>query len=263
MALADLPLLQGAKDQEPGGIKLGVASYSLRKLTRPQAIDAVKSLRTPYLNIKDVHLSMKATPEEIAAAKKEFDSAGIQIVGGGTINLQKDDDATMKTAFEYAKAVGMPLMVIAPTQQSMPRVERFVKEYNIKVAIHNHGPEDKFFPAPKDVLAVVKSMDPRVGLCIDVGHTARTGTDPVQAIREAGPRLLDMHIKDLKNMSDKNSQCDVGDGAMPIVGIFRQLRKMNYQGCVNLEYEINESNPLPGMQKSFSYMRGVLAGLAG
>ena len=244
-------------------IKLGVASYSLRKLSRAQAIAALKELKTPYLNIKEFHLLYTSTPAELEAGRKEFESAGLQIAGGGTISLKEDSDSDIRKYFEYAKWSGMPLMVIAPTQQTMPRIERFVKEYNIIAAIHNHGPEDKFFPAPQDALKVVKTMDPRVGLCIDVGHTARTGVDVVQSIAEAGPRLLDMHIKDLRSLSDKDSQCRVGEGAMPVVAIFKQLKKMKYQGMVNLEYEIDAENPVPGMIQSFAYMRGVLDGLRG
>ena len=44
---------------------------------------------------------------------------------------------------------------------------------------------------------------------------------------------------------------------------FRELKKANYQGGVMLEYEIDDLDPLPGMIKSFAYMRGVLAGLRG
>jgi sugar phosphate isomerase/epimerase len=242
-------------------IKLGVASYSLRKLGRAQAIAAIQQLKTPYVNIKEFHLAYRSTPEELAAGRKEFEAAGLQIVGGGTVSLQIDTDEDVRKYFEYAKRCGMPLMVIAPTQQTMPRIERFVKEYDIKVAIHNHGPEDKYFPAPQDALKVVKNMDPRVGLCIDVGHTARTGVDVVKSITQAGSRLLDMHIKDLRSLTDEDSQCRVGEGAVPIAGIFRQLKKMNYRGAVNLEYEIDADNPLPGMVQSFAYMRGVLAGL--
>jgi sugar phosphate isomerase/epimerase len=98
---------------------------------------------------------------------------------------------------------------------------------------------------------------------MDVGHSARTGVDLVQTVAEARDRLFDMHIKDLRSTSDKASQCDVGEGVLPIVGIFKQLHKMGYGGCVNLEYEIRGDDPLPGMQRSFSYMRGVLAGLKG
>ncbi|MGH9341190.1 MAG: sugar phosphate isomerase/epimerase family protein [Acidobacteriota bacterium] len=244
-------------------VKLGVASYSVRNFPRAEAIRMIQDLETPYVNIKEFHLPYKSTPAELAAGRKEFEDAGLKIVGGGTISLRKDDDDDIRYYFEYAKACGMPLMVVAPTQQTMPRVEKFVKEYDIKVAIHNHGPEDEYFPRPHDALAVVKDMDPRCGLCIDVGHTARTGVDVVESIALAGDRLLDMHIKDLRDLMAKDSQCIVGQGAMPVADIFRQLKKMNYQGYVNIEYEINADDPLPGMEQSLAYMRGVLAGLRG
>ena len=262
VGLRSVPL-SAADSSSSGEIRLGVASYSLRKLSRAQAIAAIRELKTPYVNVKEFHLPYKSTPDELTAGRKEFDAAGLQIMGGGTIALNEDTDDDIGKYFEYAKLCGMPLMVIAPTPQTMPRVERFVKQYNIRVAVHNHGPEDKYFPAPQDALKVVKNMDPRVGLCVDVGHTARTGVDVVKSLAEAGPRLLDMHIKDLRSLSDKDSQCRVGEGAMPIPAIFKQLNKMNYQGTVNLEYEIDADTPLPGMVQSFAYMRGVIAGLLG
>jgi sugar phosphate isomerase/epimerase len=184
-------------------------------------------------------------------------------MSGGNIGLEKNDEADIRKYFDYARMCGMPMMVCAPTHENLKKVEAAVKEYNIQAAIHNHGPEDKHFPTPQSVLEAVKGMDPRMGLCMDVGHSARTGVDVVESIAQAGDRLLDVHIKDLRNLSDKDSQCDVGEGKMPVVAIFQQLRKMGYKGCVNLEYEINADNPLPGMQKSFAYMRGVLAGLRG
>ncbi len=248
---------------KPYDLKLGVASYSLRKFTRAQAIQMIKELGTPYVNIKEFHLPYKSAPEELRAGRKEFEDAGLIITGGGAISLQKDDDADIRFYFEYARACGMPLMVIAPTKQTMPRIEKFVKEYNIRVAIHNHGPEDKHFPSPYDALEVVHSMDPRVGLCIDVGHTMRTGADVVKSIAGAGDRLLDMHMKDLRNSRGKDSQCEVGKGVMPVVAIFQQLKKMKFTGNVALEYEINAEAPLAGMKESFAYMRGVLDGLKG
>lgn len=241
--------------------KLGVASYSFRKFSRPQAIQMTNQLGTPYLNVKDFHLPLDSTPEQIDAAKKEFADAGIILVGCGNVSFQKDDEADIRSKFEYAKRAGFPLIVCAPTPVTLPKLEPFVREYDIKIAVHNHGPEDKNFPTPQSVLTIVKDMDPRCGLCIDVGHTARTGVDVVESIAEAGPRLLDMHVKDLAETRVKESQVAVGEGKLPIPQIFLQLIKMKYGGCVNLEYEINEENPLPGMQKSFSYMRGVLAGI--
>jgi len=213
------------------------------------------------MNIKDVHLALDSTPEQIAAAKKEFADAGITVVGCGNISFSKDDDTDIRHKFEYAKLLGAPLMVCAPTRETLPKLGKYVEEFNIKIAVHNHGPEDKQFPTPQSVLAVVRDMDPRCGLCIDVGHTSRTGVNVVESIAEAGPRLLDMHIKDLEDPTAKDSQVPVGEGKLPIPQIFLQLIKMKYTGCVNLEYEVQPENPMPGMQKSFAYERGVLAGI--
>lgn len=243
-------------------ISLGIASYSFRKYTREQSISMAKIVGTPFINIKDFHLKMDSTPEQIDAARKQFADAGLIIVGGGNISFpDSDDDAKRRAKFEYAKRAGMPLIVCAPTHTTLPKLEKLVREFDIKIAIHNHGPEDPNFPTPQSALKAVKDMDPRCGLCIDVGHTARTGVDVVESIAEAGSRLLDMHVKDLKDFSSKDSQCDVGEGRMPFPQIFKQLIKLRYPGYVNLEYEINETDVLPGMMKSFSYMRGVLAGL--
>ena len=256
------PLSRG--ERGPGGeaVTLGVASYSLRKFPRAQAIAMVKALGTPYVNVKSVHLPYELPPDELAAARREIEAAGLQIVGGGTITFDQDTDEGVRRYFEYAKGSGMPLMVATADPVILPRIERFARQYDIKVAIHNHGPEDKRFPSPYDVLKQVRTMDPRMGLCIDIGHTVRTGTDVVRAIADAGPRLLDMHAKDLRDLKVKESQCIVGEGVMPMAAIFQQLQAMHYAGYVNLEYEIDADDPLPGMKQSFAYMRGVLAGLS-
>ena len=246
---------------DSSSVRLGVASYSLREFSREKAIAAIREIGTPYVSIKSFHLPYEDTPEDLAAGCRAFEEAGLQIVGGGVIYLQKDDDDDIRFHFEYAKKCGMPLMVIGPTPATLPRIERFVKEYGIKVAVHNHGPEDEYFPGPQDILPVIRDMDPGVGICLDVGHTTRTGIDVVEAMALSGDRLLDFHIKDLRDLNEKESQCIVGQGAMPIARIFRQLEKMSYSGYVNLEYEIDAENPLPGMKESFAYMRGVLAGI--
>lgn len=252
-----------AADEPAGTFKLGVASYSLREYSRGLAIHCIQQLRTPYVSVKEFHLPYRSSPQELEEGRKEFERAGLKIMSGGNISLQKDDPADIRRYFEYAKMCGMPMMVCAPTHHNLGMIEKLVQEYNIRIAIHNHGPEDKLYPTPQSVLKAVRDMDPRCGLCMDVGHSARAGANVVESIAEAGSRLLDMHIKDLRTFEPHAVQCDVGEGIMPIAGIFKQLHKMGYQGCVNLEYEINGDNPLPGMQNSFSYMRGVLVGLKG
>ena len=263
-AVASLSALHAAPaktDEDSGGFKLGVASYSFRKLSRAEAIKAMEELKCHYINIKDFHASLKSTPAELEQVRKDFENAGIKILGVGNVSLQKPDEGEIRHAFDYAKALTAPVMVMAPTQQTLPMIEKCVKEYNIKAAIHNHGPEDKYFPAPADVLKAVKNMDERMGLCVDIGHTSRTGTNPLDAIKQAGRRLHDIHLKDLADGMNRDSQVAVGDGVLPIPAIFQYLLKSGYKGGAMLEYEIHADNPLPGMIKSFAYMRGVLAGL--
>jgi len=220
----------------------------------------MKELKTSLLNLKDVHLPL--TPlDQVAARAAEYRAAGMTLTAAGTISFPKDEDADVRAKFEYCKTAGISLIVGAPTHQTLARVEKFAREYNIRVGIHNHGPEDKQWPSPLDVLGAVKDMDPRMGCCIDVGHTMRTGTDVVEAIRKAGPRLFDIHMKDLAQSRVKESQVAVGEGVMPVPDIFKALIDMRYAGNVDLEYEILPDNPMPGVLQSFAYMRGVLAGM--
>jgi sugar phosphate isomerase/epimerase len=251
-----------AEDSRQPQIRLGVCSYSFHKFDRAHVIDFVKQLNTPWLNVKDINDHLPITPPSATSdALAAYKAAGIELTAAGVIYFPTSDSADIQQKFEYAKRIGVPLIVGSPTRETLPAVEPFVKQYNIRLAIHNHGPEDKQWPSPLDVLKAVEPMDPRIGLCIDVGHTARTGTDVVQAIHKAGPRLFDLHMKDLADMSKKESQVAVGEGKMPVRGIFEALHAIRYQGFVDLEYEIHEDDPLPGMIESFAYMRGVLAGM--
>jgi sugar phosphate isomerase/epimerase len=241
---------------------LGLASYTFRNFNRAQLIGFMKQLNVIALNAKDVkdHLPANANDEDAALA--DYAAAGIKLHAAGVISLAKDDDADMRSKFEYCKRAGISVMVGGdPTPETLPRVEKFVKEYDIRVAIHNHGPEDKLWHSPLDILKAVRNMDSRIGCCIDLGHTVRAGTDVVQAIREAGPRLFNMHMKDLADFHNKDSQVTVGDGLMPVRKIFEALSSMNYKGFVDLEYEIHPDDPMPGVIGSFAYMRGMLAGL--
>ncbi len=244
------------------GVKLGFCSYSLLKVKLPEMIAGAKALKVRYINIKpEGHLPYDSSPAQIAEALKMLDDAGLQLVGTGTTYLTKNDEAEIRQRFEFNKALRSPLIVIGPTVETLPFIEKCVKEYGIKVAIHNHGPSDKHFPTPQSALAAIKGMDPRVGLCMDIGHTMRAGVDPVAAAAEAGPKLLDMHTKDVKLTGGKWDGVDAGDGDIRIPALFRQLEKMGYQGYCNLEYEVNSGDRMLGMQRSFAYMRGVLAGM--
>lgn len=246
----------------PSPIQLGLASYTFRNFSRDQMIAFMKQLNVTDLNVKDTKDHLPMDPAEEAKALADYAAAGIKLHAAGTIYFAKDEDADIRSKFEYCKRAGISVIVAGdPTPETLPRVEKFVKEYDFRIAIHNHGPEDKLWHSPLDILKAVKNMDPRIGCCIDVGHTVRAGTDVVQAIHEVGPRLFDVHMKDLTNFQSKESQVAVGDGIMPVREIFEALIKTKYKGFVDLEYEVHGDDPMPGVISSFAYMRGVLAGM--
>lgn len=245
-----------------GDLKLAVATYSLRKFSRSAAIGIVKDLGVKYVNVKSFHMPYYLSEDDLRAARREFEKAGLEIVAGGNISLVSDDSSELEHYFKYAVAAGMPIMVCAPTHSNLAQIEKLAIKYDRKMAIHNHGPEDRFYPAPSDVMKRVKDMDPRMGVCVDVGHAVRTGADILEEIDGAWDRIYDFHVKDLTDFSSKESRVDVGDGKMPIAAIFKMLKKRNYSGVVGLEYEVVADHPQLGMAKSFSYMRGVLDGQA-
>jgi len=251
----------GPQDGKRPPLKLGVASYSMRQFPLDQALAWAKTMGVTYMTFKDVHIPRTDPPEATRALRTKIEAAGITIMGGGTITIP-NDPVQIKKEFEYAKNAGFPLIYTDPDPAALDTIEQMAKTYDIKVAIHNHGPENKNWPRPQDAYAAVKSRDKRLGLCIDIGHTLRTGTDPVAACRECRDRLYDMHVKDLAVKTDVNSQVAVGRGVIDFPGLFKTLIEIGYQGQVGLEYEINPRDPLPGMIESMAYMRGVLAAVA-
>jgi sugar phosphate isomerase/epimerase len=256
-------LVQGRPSAgEASPIRLGLASYTFRNFSRAQLIGFMKQLNVSALNAKDVKDHLPMDPQAEAAALADYAAAGIKLHAAGAIYFAKDEDQDIRSKFEYCKRAGIGVIVAGdPALATLPRIEKFVKEFDIRIAIHNHGPEDKLWPSPLDVLRAVKDMDPRMGCCIDVGHAARAGTDVVQAIHEAGPRLFNVHMKDLTSFQSKESQVAVGDGILPVRGMFEALIAIKYNGFVDLEYEIHPDDPMPGVISSFAYMRGVLAGM--
>lgn len=246
----------------PCPIKLGVCSYTFRNFTRGQMLEFLKQLHITDLNVKDTkdHLPMDPAQEDQALA--DYKAADIKLHAAGAIYFPSSDEKDIRGKFEYAKRAGIDVIVAGdPTPESLKWIERFVKEYDIKIAIHNHGPEDKFFPSPFDVLKAIKDMDPRIGFCIDVGHAVRANANVVEAIHATGPRLYDMHVKDLTSYQDKASQVAVGEGILPFREIFQALVEIKYPGYVDLEYEVHGENPMPGVIESFAYMRGMLTGM--
>ena len=247
---------------KPSPLQLGIATYTFRNFTRAQMLGFLKQLEVTAINCKDTKDHLPMDQAEEAKALADYAAAGIQLHAAGTIYFPKDEDDDIRAKFEYCKRAGIKVIVAGdPKPEILPRVEKFVKEYDIRVGIHNHGPEDKVWPSPLDVLKVVKGMDPRMGCCIDIGHCVRAGTDVVDAIHQVGPRLFNMHAKDLTSFASKESQVAVGRGIMPFREIFDALIATRYAGFIDLEYEIHGDDPMPGVIESMSYMRGLLGGM--
>jgi len=263
-ALTESPAFAGAPPQKStgaGGLKIGLATYSMRKFSLDQTLDLLKEMKVQYANFKDVHLPRTDSLETMKANRQKIEAAGITIMGGGTITWNNDNEAEIRKDFEYAKAYGFPAIICSPNPQAIGTIEKLVKEYDIKIAIHNHGPEDKWYPTPKEVLAVVKNRDPRLGSCMDIGHATRGGADIVDMVKLLGTRLIDIHSKDLASKTARDSQVEVGKGVLDIPGLFRALLREKFAGHVGLEYEINADSPQVGIKESVAYERGVTAAL--
>ena len=242
------------------GLKVGVASYSLRKFNLDQAIAMTKQLGVKYITLKEMHLPLKSTPEECREAARKVKDAGLTLMSCGVVGL-KNDERQIRAAFEYAKNAGIPTIVCMPERAALDTVEKVAKEYDIRIAIHNHGPTDKNFPSPLDALKAVENRDSRMGVCIDVGHTVRIGVDPIECIERCAPRLYDFHIKDVTAAKAKGTTTAMGRGVIDLVAVAKALLAIKYPYHVALEYEPHPDNPLPPMIESFAYIRGVLAAI--
>jgi sugar phosphate isomerase/epimerase len=242
------------------GLKVGVASYSYNRLPLDAAIKGVVRVGVNYVSIKDAHLPMKSTTQERKAVAKKFRDAGITPLSCGVVTMN-DDESDIRNVFEYARDAGIPTIVCKPTRASLPVLDRMVKEFGLKLAIHNHGPEDKVWPSPLDVWEAVQKHDERIGVCIDVGHTTRCGVDPVRAIRTCAPRLYDLHLKDLASKEGRSQPVEIGRGVLDVRGMLRALLDLGYAYHVGLEYEKDLRDPIPGVAESLGYIRGTLAAM--
>jgi sugar phosphate isomerase/epimerase len=247
--------------KSPAGktLEMGVASYTFRKFDLAKTLAMTKRTGLKHICLKSFHLPLDATPEQLAAAAKQVADAGLALYAGGVITMTKEDQVNQ--AFDYAKGAGMKMIIAAPSGEMLPAIEQKAKQYDIAIAIHNHGPGDKHFPTPESAYEKIKSMDRRMGLCIDIGHTVRIGADPVQDIEKFADRLLDFHMKDVTQATAKGQCIQCGRGVIDLPAVIRALVKVKYGGVVAYEYEIEENDPLPGLAESVGYTRGVLAAL--
>jgi sugar phosphate isomerase/epimerase len=236
---------------------LGLASYTFRKFSLDQTLTMTRRLGLKYIALKSFHLPLESTQAEIKTVAAKVKSAELKLYGGGVIYM--NSDAEVHRAFDYAKAAGMQVIIGVPKPQFLGLVNKKVAQYDIKVAIHNHGPGDMVYPTPQSAYERIKDLDRRVGLCIDIGHTQRAGVDPSESAQKYADRLLDVHIKDVSEATAQGTTVEIGRGVIDIPRFITTLQDIRYTGIVSFEFEKDERDPLPGVAESVGYIRGVLA----
>ncbi len=237
-------------------LQIGLASYTLRKYSLDELIEIVLRLNIKNVCLKSFHLPYEATDEQLQYTSDKLKARGINLYAGGVIYFKTEED--IHKYFKYAQAAGLKMIIGAPEHQLLPLIEQKVKETNIKLAIHNHGPEDKIFPSPQSVYDKIKNMDSRIGLCIDTGHTFRLNQDPATEIKKYKDRLFDLHIKDLLEQTTVAKDVEMGRGKMDIPSIVKALKEIKYTGFLGMEYEKDAEHAVYGLSESIGYLRGIM-----
>lgn len=237
-------------------LSIGIAGYTFAKFSIDQSIAMMKRINVTNLSLKDIHLPVNSSDADINSAVTKFKNAGINIYTVGVIYMKTKE--AVDAAFAYAKKVGVSMIVGVPSYDLIEHAVEKVKEYDMKLAIHNHGPEDALYPAPSDVYNRIKDLDSRVGMCIDIGHSLRAGTLPEKAIKQYKDRLFDIHIKDINAAAKDGKAIEIGRGVIHINEVIAALKKIQYQGYCSIEFEKDMSDPLPGIAESIGYFKGVM-----
>ncbi len=236
--------------------KLGMAGYTFVKFDLDKTLETLKKTDVHYLCIKDFHLPFASTDEEITAFHAKLKTADVTGYAVGPIYMKSE--AEIDRAFDYAKRVGVKLIVGVPNYELLPYVDKKVKEYGFNYAIHLHGPDIATYPDADDVWNHVKDLDPRLGMCLDIGHDTRNGKDPVADLKKYQSRVFDMHIKDVTGATKLGYTVEMGRGIIDIPALVKMLREVGYTGVCSLEYEKDMSDPFMGIAESIGYFRAVV-----
>ncbi len=237
-------------------LQVGMAGFTFAKFDVEKSIAIMKRVNITSLSVKDFHLPLDSTPEKIQSVMAQFAAGGITVYAVGVIYMKTKE--AVDQAFDYAKKVGVTLIVGVPNPELIDYAEEKVKSSNIRLAIHNHGPEDKLYPSPKNVYDQIKNRDERVGLCIDIGHSTRAGQDPAKAVLEYSKRVFDLHIKDVSAAVKDGKAIEIGRGVIDFAALVKALEKIRYKGYCSLEFEKDMTDPLPGIAESAGFFKGVI-----
>lgn len=243
---------------QPEKFNLGVAGYSFVHFGLDESLAMMKRMNVHYMSIKDFHLPLDSSSETIEAFHKKLHEAEVTGYSVGPIYMT-GSRVEIDVAFEYAKRVGVRLIIGVPNKKDLNYIAQKTRTYNIRYAIHNHGPEDKLYPNAKAVYDLVEDLDPRMGLCFDMGHNMRDGQDPVADLERYHDRIFDIHFKNVTAATAEGKTCELGRGVIDIPAFVDMLRKTGYEGRCSLEFEKDMKDPLPGLAECVGYYRGVLA----
>ena len=235
--------------------KLGMAGYTFVNFDLETTLKSLKALDIKYLCIKDFHLPLDASDEQIKAFHEKCASYNVTGYGVGPIYMKSE--AEIDRGFEYAKRVGVKLIVGVPNVELLPYVDKKVKEYGFNYAIHLHGPDIEIFPDATDVWEKTKNFDPRIGMCLDIGHDLRNGCDPVADLEKYITRVFDVHIKDVTDSTKAGRGIEIGRGKIDFPEFIKMLRKVNYTGVCSLEHEKDMKDPFLGIAESIGYFKAV------
>lgn len=239
--------------------ELGLASYTFREFGLDETLAMARRLGMSRIALKDMHLPLDSPEASIRATVEKIKARGLVPYGCGVIYMATD--AEVDRAFAYARTGGMGVIIGVPDHGLLGRAEQRVRETGIRLAIHNHGPGDLRYPTPRSILDRIGRLDPRIGVCLDVGHCRRAGLDPAEEASRCGARLLDVHMKDVTAPTEQGVAVEAGRGVVDIPRFLTTLAGMGFRGTAAFEYEKDGRDPLAGLAESVGYVRGALAGL--
>jgi sugar phosphate isomerase/epimerase len=250
-------IIRTSADKAVNTFSIGMAGYTFKEFSIEKTIEIMKRVRVINLSLKDFHMPMNSNQEQIDAVIGKFKSSGINVYTVGVIYMKTRE--SVDQAFEYARMAGVKMIVGAPDYDILPYVEKKIKSYDFRLAIHNHGPDNPLYPNATDIWNHIKDLDQRIGICIDIGHTTRDGQDASVDIFKYRSRIYDMHIKDVDKADKEGITVEMGRGIIDIPGVVATLRKIKYTGSCSLEFEKDMTDPLPGIAESIGYFKGVMA----
>jgi len=248
----------GAQAEPAAPFTLGIQLYSLRGYPVAEALKHAKELGFEAVEFYSGMLPITASPEQLAAVKQQLADLDLRISAHG-VNGFGGDAAANRKVFEFAKAAGIRTLVCDPAPESFASLDELVKEFDIRVAIHNHGPKHRYNKVV-DVLHAIEGRDERIGACADLGHYIRSGEQPVEVIRLLKGRLYGIHLKDFAEMQEKTKGVILGQGHLDVPAVFAALRQVRFpaDGALSLEYEENPQNPLADIKECVAAARKAM-----